>query len=170
MNRERLLELLYYDETSPTFLRWKIHRGSRALKDHPAGSKRKDGYYTVRVDGKLYLSHRVIWDIVKGLDNKSLVINHIDNNPSNNSINNLELCTHKHNSNNMKMHTGKDLRSDNVSGYNGIIEINNGTGNKYVQVSWKDPYGKTKKKYFSYTKLGKEQAWNDAINFKLSLE
>lgn len=168
LNKEHLSNILYYDETSPSFLRWKVYKGPRAKKDSIAGSQRKDQYWVIRIDKKLYLVHRVIWELLFGDLSEDLVINHIDNNPSNNNISNLELCTHSHNSSNAKMHTGKGLREDNISGVNGICEIDNGAGSKYARVAWVVDK-KLHRKYFSYNKLGKDIAWQEAISFKNSL-
>lgn len=165
----KAVEYLYYDESSPSHLRWALDKGPRAKEDSIAGSQRNDGYWVIRLDRKLYLVHRLVWIINKGdITDPSLVINHIDNNPSNNNILNLELCTRKDNSNRAKMHTGRGLRSDNTSGINGIRESNSGQGNLYAVVYYTTE-GVQRKKHFSYTKLGKDKAWEEAKLFKESL-
>lgn len=161
-----LHSVLYYSEDSPSKLRWKVYCGSRATKDSVAGSQRKDGYWLIRVKGHLLLVHRVIWCLHTDSIDPTLVINHIDNDPSNNNISNLEICTREHNSNNTKMHTGKGLRSDNTSGISGVSEMSSGS-NLYVKVVYRKE-GILTKKYFSYSKLGKEKAWEQAIDFKLA--
>jgi hypothetical protein len=161
-------EILYYSETSPSGLRWAVDRGSRAKKHSTAGSRRKDGYWVVRISGVLFLAHRIVWQLCTKNIPENMVINHIDNDPSNNSIDNLEMCTKKDNSNRAKMHTGKGLRTDNTSGINNIMEIDNGCGNLYARVKW-DKDGQKLSRSFSYTKLGKEEAWKQAIAFQQSL-
>jgi len=69
-------EVFYYDETSPSCLRWKVN--VRSGKDFTLLNKAKDsvaGYAKVHKDGrphswdvgyksKLYIVHRIIWCIV----------------------------------------------------------------------------------------------------------
>jgi hypothetical protein len=159
---------LYYDLTSPSGLRWKVTKSSKVIKGSVAGTKTVKGYYRIKVDGILYQSHRLVWVIFNGDLHSELVINHIDTNVNNNNIDNLELCTHKHNSNTSKAHLGISLRTNNTSGLNGIHECNNGTGNYYAKVTWYDE-GKPRCKSFSYIKLGKEEAWKQALAFKEAL-
>lgn len=101
----RFKELLYYSETSPTGLRWKVSRGS-AKKDSPAGCLKSDGYYRLKVDSKDHQVHRVIWMMLNGPIPEGLVIDHIDRNPLNNLIENLRVTTiQKNNLNRQGIHT-----------------------------------------------------------------
>lgn len=105
---EELSNFVYYDETSPSFLRWKVdvYTGTnkatiRIKKDSIAGSKSGNGYYLVSINKTKYLVHRVIYS----LQNKhnlqtNLVIDHIDNNRTNNAIWNLRAVTASDNSKN----------------------------------------------------------------------
>lgn len=86
-----------YSEDSKTFLKW-VKGTKREGRD--AGSIDKHSNYgQVRINGKLFYNHRVIYcllnDVVLYSD---LVINHIDGNRSNNNISNLELVSYKENS------------------------------------------------------------------------
>jgi hypothetical protein len=49
--------------------------------------KRKDGYFRINIDGVRFLYHRYILGI-----NDNKVVHHLDENPSNNSIDNLVVC------------------------------------------------------------------------------
>lgn len=74
---------------------WKERRKGRTL-DRPAGCFDK-GYRRIELNGRLYLMHRLIWlwhgrELVDGL-----VLDHIDNNPSNNRIENLQQILHADN-------------------------------------------------------------------------
>ena len=62
------------------------------------GSKRKDGYKQFRYQGKNVLCHRFIYEQFHNVKLKaSEHINHIDLNPSNNAISNLEIVSHQQN-------------------------------------------------------------------------
>jgi hypothetical protein len=164
---DTLSEIVYYSESSPSGLRWKVYKGGRAAKDSIAGCQRKDRYWAIQVNSVKYLVHRVIWCLHHKSIEDTLIINHIDNNPANNIITNLELCSYFHNSNTTKMHTGTALRADNTSGITGVYEMDNGTGALYATVIYRKN-GLLSKKHFSYAKLGKEIAWNQAVSFKLA--
>ena len=165
---EYISQYLYYDETSASGLRWKITKGPKAKKDSVAGSQRKDGYWVIRVNRVLYLAHRLVWLLCMQELDDTKVINHVDNNPANNNLDNLEECTQSLNMLSTKMHTGRGLRTDNKTGISNIQELDNGSGNIYARVTW-TINGKQHKKSFSYKKLGKETAWKEAIKFKASL-
>lgn len=124
--------LFYYDETSPEGLRRAsdVFTG-RSLhikvveKDSVAGSvdRTKAGQpkaWYVFVSGKRYLVHRIIWVINNGFIDPALVVNHKDNNPLNNQIDNLELTTHKGNARRRIYHREVNYPKNNSTGYNGI--------------------------------------------------
>ena len=60
---------------------------------------RKDGYQVITINGKQKYYHRYLAELHIPNPNNLPVINHKDGNPSNNSLDNLEWCTHKHNRN-----------------------------------------------------------------------
>jgi len=53
------------------------------------------GYVVVKHKGRPYLAHRVIWKIVHGVD--PLIVDHINENRSDNRIVNLRSCRHRDN-------------------------------------------------------------------------
>ena len=111
MKLERLKALFYYKDGK---LFNKISRGS-AKKDAEAGYVAEDGYRRVRVDGRYYYIHRLVWFL---LTNKEvpddLFIDHIDGNRSNNHIENLRLATSLENQYN------KSRQSNGTSQYKGV--------------------------------------------------
>lgn len=105
-------DYFYYDETSPSCLRWKVNRRV-ARKDAIAGCKNDIGYWGVGLFGRVYMVHRVIWE----LHNPELgasKVDHIDGNPSNNVLSNLRPATTSENA----MNKRKSCRS--ISGYKGV--------------------------------------------------
>jgi len=96
------------DPTSKTGLRWKMEDNIRTnLRGKPAGYDRRDGYYFInlRLNGVAYKigNSHVVWMLSK---NEFIpcdkVINHINRNPSDNNIVNLEVCSYSGNNINRK--------------------------------------------------------------------
>ncbi len=136
--------MFYYDESSPTFLRWKrplYSKNGRLIKKEGevAGTFKKNGYIRVYFESKEYLAHRIIWSLLNNQDLiTDLVIDHIDRNKSNNNIDNLRLVTWSLNAFN------KGVLSNNKSGVSGVYwcQTNN------VWVSLNKNNGKTFNKNF----------------------
>lgn len=84
-----------------------IKKGSRAGGLHPLG------YRKMRVDGVIYMEHRIIWKMF----NKHFeigTIDHINNKTDDNRIENMRLATVSENNQNARM------RKDNTSGVKGV--------------------------------------------------
>lgn len=158
-----LAEFFYYDPTSPSGLRYakNTYKNRGALiksKDEVAGRifKTKDGKalcwrvnlninkvkYTFKV-------HRIIWCLLNEEIDEDLVIDHIDNNPLNNNIDNLRLIAHHVNTRNKK-----PPRTRNSTG---IVGISINKGNQY-NAEIIDIDGNRRSKSFSINKYGKEKA------------
>lgn len=135
-------QFLYYDETSPSCLRWKCDVARSAIKmNRSAGYCNDKGYHIVKLSGSLYRAHRIIFCLENKIDlDERLVIDHIDNNPSNNKISNLRLVTQTTNNKNKK-HTSSN------TGFQGISE---NLKNKSFRLSYTDGLIKQKTKSFSY--------------------
>lgn len=89
---------LEYDETSPTFLRWKVGRGNKTA-GKPAGSLQLTGY--ISVASFAARGHRIVWVLCTKEDLvDNMVIDHIDGNRANNNINNLRKVTSSENNKN----------------------------------------------------------------------
>ena len=89
----------------------KLRRRSGICAQH----RNRLGYMTVHINGKIYYVHRLLAiTYIENPENKK-EIDHIDGNPSNNSLDNLRWATPKENSNNhislermRKSHIGKE--------------------------------------------------------------
>lgn len=154
-------DLVYYDETSPTFLRWKIEiRSDKDLKrtnvspGDVAGSTALVGgdklKSVLRYKRKTYYVHRIIWLLFNNTLEDGLVIDHIDGVATNNNIDNLRLVSRKINNRNR-------LRQRNKTGQAGVyLRFINNHFEYYA--GWRDMDGSLRCKYFSCEKYGEEQA------------
>lgn len=64
ISRKKLRAFLTYDQNTGVFTRRKS--GWSKLVGQPAGVKDSYGYLQIRIDGKLYLAHRLAWLYVHG--------------------------------------------------------------------------------------------------------
>jgi len=109
---DRLREVLDYDPLTGIF-RWRIRPANRMRIGQIAGGGHVKGYRRIRVDGLLYLAHRLAWLFVHG-DFPILDIDHIDRNRDNNAIENLRVATTSLNCANSRH------RRNNTSGFKGV--------------------------------------------------
>jgi len=162
-------DYFYYDETSPSGLRWKVERrgGGKhnnivlASPGDVAGTKahRQNGtpmWWQVRFDNKCYRAHRVILMLTSPvLDG---IVDHIDGNPFNNKVENLRVVSNAINSRNRKL----DCR--NTTGVSGVhFETTNNCS--YFVAHYMENC-KEYKKRFSVKRLGSEEALRLAIEWR----
>lgn len=151
-------ETFYYDETSPSCLRWKkdvyrlpgiiaVHKDSVAGNNHVANGKIVSMRVKLKVDGiRHHLKvHRIIWCLFNKEFHDDLVIDHIDGNPTNNRIGNLRQVTSKKNARNRKM-------PERVGQFNGIVGVTKKNGGYYAEIGRVD--GKRVTKSFAVSKYG----------------
>lgn len=152
-------EHFYYDETSPTGLRWArdsycgkhLTRLLHSTGD-VAGSDNKDGYYTVKVGNKSYRVHRIIVSLLfKNLSPQDIV-DHYDNNGHNNKKENLRVVTNKINLRNAGM------SKNNTSGKTGV-NFDKHTGGGVWKARWVTLDGKLRSKCFNVSKFGYDTAF-----------
>ena len=102
----------YFTFNGEGVLIWKVNRNSRARLGAAAGRVRPDGYCSVGVDGKDYLTHRIVWCMVCNVEPyyvDAYEVDHIDGDPSNNVIGNLRLTTKRGNQSNQYKHRAGKL-------------------------------------------------------------
>lgn len=165
LNFEYFNKYVYYDETSPTCLRWKIERVFGANKRvRKVGDTAGNISFTksarkLTIDGKSYALHRIVWLLNNGSFDNTMVIDHIDGDCNNNQISNLRLITQKQNMRN-KAASGKSL----------VVGVNLIFNRQGLEQSWRaqfvDISGKNTVKYFSISKYGKEEAFRLACQWR----
>lgn len=161
---DKFLSLYELSETSPSGLIWK-DGGGRGVSFHrkgdiagaemggAAGSK----YWTVFLNGKRYLSHRVIYSIHHGEIPEGLFIDHIDGDTSNNKIENLRAvppnvnCRNK-NGSKTKSRTG--LRG--ISVRRNVLNGSSTKRHSYAVARYTDSNGKSVIKMFNFSKFESE--------------
>ena len=109
-----LKQLFYVDCSSPSGLRNRITRNSRAVKDAIAGRSNGQGYYQVRIKNVCYSAHRLVWYLSTYLDPGLDCIDHSDGDQTNNAIENLRIANWAGNSFN------RAKSASNTSGYKGV--------------------------------------------------
>lgn len=112
ITQERLKSLLTYDADTGEF-RWRVNRTGGAKAGCRAGSFDTERYLVMRVDGRYYRGHRLIWLYVHG-QWPTHHIDHINGDPSDNRLSNLRAATPAQNN----MNRRKDCR--NSSGKTGV--------------------------------------------------
>jgi hypothetical protein len=130
ITQSELKELVNYDKDTGIFT-WKKRTSNRIKVGDIVGNFHKSGYIEMRVGGTRCLAHRFAFLYVHGYIPK--LIDHIDRNKKNNTIDNLREATYGQNTLNSK------IRSDNTSGAKCVYfdKRNNSwevkIGNKYIK-------------------------------------
>lgn len=157
-------ELVYYDESSPTCLRWKElvvqGRGAhRSTKKHGdvAGTLNSNGYYVVNRNGVRKLVHHIVLELAGEEIPEGREVDHENRIRTDNKRSNLRIVTrlintrnHTRNANNKTGTTGVHLDTY-VKGSH--------TYHSYV-ATWIDDTGKKRTAKFSCGKYGDETARN----------
>ena len=98
-----------------------------------AGVSNSRGYISIKVNGKLYRAHRLIWLLIHGAWPRD-EIDHIDGNPSNNKLENLREATRLENTRNKRK-----LRST-ACRYKGVTRTKSGKFYAQIGVDYKSIY------------------------------
>lgn len=69
-----------------------------------AGTRCQQGYVRVRLFGKSYLAHRVVWELISGLIPSGMQVDHINHIRDDNRIENLRVVTNAENGRNRSIH------------------------------------------------------------------
>lgn len=161
-------ELLYYDPSSSSGLRWKVDRVNCsgtvvAHKGSVAGAISDKGYWVVPNNKSYYKAHRIVWILNTGrkLFNQ---IDHVDRDRSNNRFENLREVTHTLNRRNIIKQV------NNSTGSTGVLwwESRSACGkysSTYATAQWNTD-GKKQIKRFSVKKYGLLEAFKLACEYR----
>lgn len=147
-------DYFYYDETSPSCLRWKVTKICGKGKGRPAvsagdvaGCLGNKNRWRVTINRKSYLVHRIIWELHNGIIKDNMVIDHMNRDPTDNRLANLREISFRENLLNQRK------RSTNTSGWTGVSFITHG-GRLYCTATIMQKSGTAKVVWFSVKKLG----------------
>jgi hypothetical protein len=165
-------DFIYYDESSPTGLRWKVDRW-RGWEDSPyifkkagdvAGgyqhhkaTGRKSWVVSITLHGKkcFRLAHHVVYELVTGVIPEAMQIDHIDGNPLNNRKENLRAVVPEVNMRNKRKYKSND------SGVTGVRS----DGVRW-QCQWTELGGQRRTKSFNIARLGNNEAFRQACEYR----
>lgn len=158
------------DSNSVTGLKWVAPRYFRGgpnfdrvgtAAGHVVKNHGRDSYWNLRLDGKDYLVHRIVWVLTNGHIPNGLQVDHLDQNGLNNSIDNLRIVSASVNSKN------KPKKVDNSSGFTGVnLECAAGKcGYRASAVIG----GKLSRRFYSFSKYGKELSFKLACEYRESM-
>lgn len=157
-------DVIYYDESSPSRLRWvadKFVGGPRNVLRYRAGDMAgcigSHGYWVVKINYKLYYAHRLILQL-HDFDIDGKVVDHINGDRTDNTLNNLRLTTVRVNARNQKKY------STNSSGIVGV-SLKKTAARAY----WHDNNGTQHAKEFSYGRLGLLPAISMAVSLRCEM-
>ena len=162
-----ILSNLYYDETSPTCLRWGVKIADKINIHDRAGttlnpSSKTDANSIVKVRGKGYRCSRIVWTMHHGEIPEGMIIDHLDGNPFNNAIKNLACKTHGENMRNRK------ICKKNTSGFTGVRWVCFKNKKHTYAEGTSSLHGKMTTKKFSVAKFGLLPAFKMAVLWRLS--
>lgn len=100
------------------YLRWKVARPGGIVTGDRAGTSQANWYIAVNFFGHRDRAHRIVWMMNNGPIPDGYTVDHRDNDPSNNHIDNLRLATHSQNTANRRK-----VHAVNKSGYKGVFWV-----------------------------------------------
>jgi hypothetical protein len=100
-----LEKVLRYDANTG-LLYWTVSVVTFIQPGRLAGTLSSSGYIVIRYNHKKYLAHRIAWYLHTEEDPATFQIDHLDNNKTNNKIENLRLATNAQNSYNATKKNG----------------------------------------------------------------
>jgi hypothetical protein len=169
----KLEDWLAYDESSPSFLRWKrdVKNGKGYTKcfvfaGDVAGTPPTEtaDYWVVGIRGKMRPAHQIVWEMFNGKIPTGLVIDHIDGCKTNNHISNLRVVPRLLNARNAKMNK---LNTSGVSGvWLNVKKGRKGESMPYWCAQWRNLEGKLVCRYFSVLKFGNDEAFRMACKHR----
>lgn len=167
-------DYFYYDETSPSGLRWATDRWSgknysvkKVSKGDPVGTRQPTGYWATHFKMGSFKIHRIIWELCNGEIPKNCVVDHMDGDNYNNILSNLRIVSERENNMNTKMY--KNNTTGTVGVYLDSKKDRKGVARKYYKASWMELDGKQKTKAYSIEIYGEQEAFRLASEYRTKM-
>lgn len=170
---EDIADYFYYDETSPSCLRWKITRYVELSKGNGrlvvsagdvAGHLRKDGYWSVKYFCRSLKNHRIVYALHHPETLlEDIIFDHENGDNSDNRIANILPSTDYLNGKN------KAKYGNNTTGVTGVHTNEKCPGKWYYVATWREADQKLGAKSFSMDKYGKDEAFRMACEHRESV-
>lgn len=112
LSHQEIRRLFDYDPETGV-LRWRVDRGVNKTKGREIKSGGSHGYLDVKINGKKYMAHRVVWFYTYG-EWPADELDHANKDRKDNRIKNLRPATHSENQHNSTKY------KNNTSGYTGV--------------------------------------------------
>ena len=147
-----------YDESSPSYLRWKVGPTTKAgqktkVKAGDVAGCRAGKAYSVRLHGVNRLVHRIVYEMLNGLLPEGMEVDHVDGDAFNNVITNLRMVTPAVNKRNRR------CNSNSVSGIGGVFRcVGNPRSGPFWRAVWTSN-GKQYTKSFTVSKYGESGSY-----------
>lgn len=156
----------YYDETSPSCLRWAVdvwtgfNKSKLHVAAHDVAGSAGTRRWRVKLKGKSIAVHQIVYELKVRKLSDDEIVDHIDGNPFNNLVGNLRAVTTTINNRN------KRKMRNNTSGVTGVYfeEVN---GSEYWMATY-NSNGKRNKACFAVNKYGHDEAKAMAVAWRAS--
>ena len=133
LTQAALKKFFVYNPITGEFAR-RLFSGTCGKIGDVVGYAHCQGYLSIRLSGKYYLLHRLVWLYMYGYFPKE-EIDHIDHNRTNNALSNLRLVSSQENKQNSR------LSKNNKTGHNGVsLHKKTGKYRAYIMVNRKQIY------------------------------
>jgi hypothetical protein len=171
-------EVFYYDVTSPSCLRWACNienKGTfgntivyvKVIGDKAGTLNKGQNRWKVKYQQKLYMVHRIIYELFYGPIPEGLVVDHIDGDASNNHITNLRAVTPSINCRNARRSKHNNTGVKGVALSVVIDKKYGGVYRYYTAMCTID--GKTFTENFPIHKLGEQEAFRLACEYRAKM-
>jgi hypothetical protein len=169
---DKLKNVFDYDESSPTFLRWKIDifgtGKAKIVKAGDVAGRVSKTYSYVCFNYQSYCAHRVIYSLIHKIDiPNNMVIDHINGDKRDNRIDNLQLVTQQEN---ICRRSNSWIQSNNKTGVKGVNLHRLPHGDYWYASIHDRASGKRLQKYFRISTYGEAEAFRLACAWRKSME
>lgn len=120
------------DDDYARMLKMPLGKGARPLRWCALNSSKARPYVTKRINKKMILMHRLVWEWTNGQIPSGLEIDHINHNTLDNRKQNLRLVNRGQNNANMR------LKSTSTTGFKGVYLAKKSGRKPYWAYIWKD--------------------------------